>query len=415
MFAGPLFAAAAAVAFGVQYVPVKSHPTYEGATFQFFMANGILIVGVVVSLLVHDFGKPFSSLIVLGGILWSISNYLVVLLVKVLGLGRGFSLYHFVNLVVGYLVGRLGLFGVKHLQGNLQMCDLGCFFVLVSFSVMCLVEQDEESDPVAAPQGPAVIVPNLTNLEEGAVAAADVQCYREAGSHKGKDGTAYSEASTDDAALDAETGSQSTVGISTSGGISNGISGLDSAIGGRTDGLNVGLSSPLLEGTSRCSQSSASSTRLLRGILLALLAGGFCGVQSVPATLHNAAHPNEPAMAAVFPQTLGIWIASSVIYLCYATAAYASDQSVPHPGIRPAYLSGVIWATGFTFMILAIKSLGYSVAYTLDAVGPIVVASLLSIIFFKEIQGRRQISLYMLAFFCQLIGVGLICAFGKEE
>lgn len=35
--------------------------------------------------------------------------------------------------------------------------------------------------------------------------------------------------------------------------------------------------------------------------------------------------------------------------------------------------------------------LGFAVGYTLDAVGPIIVASLLSICWFREITGRRQL------------------------
>ena len=34
-----------------------------------------------------------------------------------------FSLYHFVNLMVGYLVGRFGFFQMEKLKGNLMICD----------------------------------------------------------------------------------------------------------------------------------------------------------------------------------------------------------------------------------------------------------------------------------------------------
>ena len=41
----------------------------------------------------------------LGGALWALSNALVIPTVKLLGLGVGFTLYHSVNLVFGYLIG----------------------------------------------------------------------------------------------------------------------------------------------------------------------------------------------------------------------------------------------------------------------------------------------------------------------
>lgn len=48
----------------------------------------------------------------LGGSLWALSNALVIPTVKLLGLGVGFTLYHSVNLVFGYLIGRFELFGI---------------------------------------------------------------------------------------------------------------------------------------------------------------------------------------------------------------------------------------------------------------------------------------------------------------
>lgn len=45
-------------------------------------------------------------------------------------------------------------------------------------------------------------------------------------------------------------------------------------------------------------------------------------------------------------------------------------------------------------MIVGISVLGFSIGYTLDAVGPIVVASMLSIFVFKEIRKPRQLMLF---------------------
>lgn len=153
----------------------------------------------------------------------------------------------------------------------------------------------------------------------------------------------------------------------------------------------------------------------LTGILLAIAGGGFCGVQSVPATLYNQAHPDAPPTAVVFPQCMGIWAASSAIYLVYAIVAKVGGWRVPHSAIRPAYTSGAIWAFGFLLMIAGIRDLGYSVGYTLDAAGPIMVSSLLSLLVFREITGRTQIMLYFAGFFLQLAGVCLIAAYGRAH
>lgn len=136
---GLLCAASAAIAFGVQYTPVKKYEIYDGITFQWFMCSGILMVGFLSSIIFGDFGMEDEGclLIVSGGGLWALSNYLVLPLVKLLGIGLGFlavsswlctchrrfSLYHFVNLMVGYFVGRFGFFGMERLEGNLTICD----------------------------------------------------------------------------------------------------------------------------------------------------------------------------------------------------------------------------------------------------------------------------------------------------
>eukprot|EP00435_Cladocopium_sp_Y103_P023263 s4126_g5.t1 len=160
--------------------------------------------------------------------------------------------------------------------------------------------------------------------------------------------------------------------------------------------------------------SSGSAVKFL-GIALALFAGGLAGVQSVPATLYNQRHPEASATVVIFPQCLGIYICSSFIYLFYAAVARASGWSIPHSAIRPPYFSGCIWAVGFSFMIVGISVLGFSIGYTLDAVGPIVVASMLSIFVFKEIRKPRQLMLYWGSFTLQFAGVLLMTFFSEHK
>lgn len=334
---GLLLAFGAALAFGVQYVPVKTHEIFDGITFQWFMCNGILMVGVLLSMFFGELGKAFSLRIVFGGMLWALSNYAVLPLVKLLGIGIGFSLYHFVNLVCGYITGRFGLFGMRRMAGDLPLCDFGCVLILISFVIMIFVEDD-----IGKPS-----LPRAQGLSGSPLLFDHIDQDRQAGK-------------------------------------------------------------PVHEGPQGWRQ------RML-GVALALLAGGLAGIQAVPAALHNQDHPEESSTAAIFPQTLGIWISSSMIYLVYSSIARLQGWDVPHSSIRPAYLSGAIWAAGFALMIGGIKQLGYGLGYTLDAVGPIVVASFLSIFVFKEISGKKALTLYLGSFICQLIGVILITRYGSSQ
>merc|ERR1719195_1791650 len=104
-------------------------------------------MGFAVALCAGEAQRACPLSVVLGGALWALSNYGVLPLVKLLGIGLGFSLYHFVNLIVGYVVGRFGIFGVKPLQGNIPVCDFGCFLILISFIVMVFVEEGADHEP----------------------------------------------------------------------------------------------------------------------------------------------------------------------------------------------------------------------------------------------------------------------------
>ena len=53
---GLIYSLVAAVAFGVQYVPVKKYEIFDGTTFQWFMCNGILLVGTLVGIVTGSAG-----------------------------------------------------------------------------------------------------------------------------------------------------------------------------------------------------------------------------------------------------------------------------------------------------------------------------------------------------------------------
>jgi glucose uptake protein GlcU len=391
-----LAAFVAAIAFGVQYTPVKRHAIHDGSLFQWAMCSGIGLTGFVIALLSGDLENGCPRLVVLGGALWALSNYAVIPLVKILGIGLGFSLYHFVNLVVGYLTGRLGFFGVRPLQqkfdGSLHICDLGCFLVAVSFVVIIFVEVGEGGAATAAP--PPRASPEQP-LEPGVAG---------------------------DEADDARSSSHAK-NITSNFGSFN-VCATAVANEARAD-LLAQTSERLESGSSTCAVPAARQAvdsgsfqlgqwKVPIGILLAVIGGGLAGVQTIPATLYMQEHRNVASSAVVFPQCLGIWAASSMIYLLYGGFAKIRNWKVQHSVIRPSYFAGCIWGIGFYMMVTGIHSLGYAIGYTLDAVGPIVVASILSIFVFKEIQGRRQLILYCVAEVLQLVGVLLMVLFGEN-
>eukprot|EP00929_Paragymnodinium_shiwhaense_P107825 TRINITY_DN74184_c0_g1_i1.p1 TRINITY_DN74184_c0_g1~~TRINITY_DN74184_c0_g1_i1.p1 ORF type:complete len:425 (+),score=34.56 TRINITY_DN74184_c0_g1_i1:78-1352(+) len=417
---GYTYAALAALMFGMQYVPVKKYEIYDGTTFQWFMCSGILMTGCVLSMASGSIEVPISPLCMLGGALWALSNYIVLPLVKLLGIGLGFSLYHFVNLVVGYAVGRLGLFGLPVMASSypngLLICDGGAALLLVSFVIMIFVEggPDTAAEPALGKRHPKLRLDSgldeefrqqyrkwrvgeaagardsLTNFLVSAAGA------REHGSVRYFNFGLFSDPSDDD--LDEETTVQPEVFDR------------DCALKRAASSPNQ-LTKKLLDGKPADKGLGKMGTKVL-GVILAILGGTLCGVNNVPPSLYAVEHPGLPPTGAVFSQCLGIWMTSTIIYLVYSSAARLSGWRVPHSVIRPAFASGCIWSIGFYCMLFGIRDLGYSIGYTLDAVGPVAVSSIVSIVFYKEISGGKQLALFFLSFTLQLIGVTLIAVFG---
>eukprot|EP00930_Biecheleria_cincta_P031230 TRINITY_DN21685_c0_g1_i2.p1 TRINITY_DN21685_c0_g1~~TRINITY_DN21685_c0_g1_i2.p1 ORF type:complete len:386 (+),score=69.93 TRINITY_DN21685_c0_g1_i2:28-1185(+) len=382
--AGIAPAVAAAVAFGVQYVPVKRYKIYDGTTFQWFMCSGILFVGLAAALLGGDLQRGVPPLVVFGGALWALSNFAVLPLVKLLGIGLGFSLYHFQNMIVGYLVGRNGFFGVPSLEpafeGSLYLCDIGCVLILLSFFALLLVEGGGKTQEK----------PETTGNPPPATVHGRSQDHVDS----------YAEVVAADRTL-----------LETSGFSAFALEELDDEPGQASPpDAELDFERPRVES----SPAKRPMKNFVLGVLLAIVAGCLAGVQSIPATLYNIEHPDYPSTAVVFPQCVGVWFASTAIYLLYSGVARLRRKPVLHSVIRPAFISGCIWSVGFLFMIKGIHQLGFAVGYTLDAVGPILVASILSICWFKEISGRKQLLIYWSAEAVQLLGVILITVFSKQ-
>ncbi|CAJ1361694.1 unnamed protein product, partial [Effrenium voratum] len=241
-----------------------------------------------------------------------------------------FSLYHFVNLMVGYLVGRFGFFGMDPLKGNLPVCDFGCGLILLSFVIMVFVEGDERKAEALAP----------------AIFQVD-QNYREM-YHRWRQGEAKG-------AKDPLSPSASELNATAAVRAVLFAHAMEPASALKAVGgfglVGAGEGQPLAEPLRPASPArlrsgseppavrvhapdgrgvGAAHAAKLVGVALALVAGSLAGLQSVPATKYNQQHSSAKPTVVVFPQCLGIYICSSFIYLFYAAVARASGWSIPH-------------------------------------------------------------------------------------
>lgn len=165
-----------AVFFGVMYAPARKHRRSDGIIFQFLMSIGVVSAGFLLQLLslaiyseeiLAAYGYKSSSLPLaqklsvlfstqglfyvtgfglLGGLFWGLSNVCVLITVKFLGLGVGFTLYHAVNLTLGYLIGRFQWFGVAKEDPKNVWQDLSQLINVVSFVLVMSVEGSAEGE-----------------------------------------------------------------------------------------------------------------------------------------------------------------------------------------------------------------------------------------------------------------------------
>jgi glucose uptake protein GlcU len=361
----------AATLFGIQYVPVKKHEIYDGSVFQWFMCSGILFAGVTLGVLCEG-AIPKADLVdLLGGMFWTTQNMLLMPVVKLLGLGLGFAIFSGTNVFSGYLIGRLGLFGNPADPGSIPLLrDIGAGLLVVSFMFMVFIKPT--GGETAGPQGRTALAILSHSPSSG---MRKIRSWPE---------------------------------------MSRSDSGLNSPKKNSSESLMDSEQPFLTTDASPCSHSAeesgeATNTKRAAGIVLVAVAGFLNSLSAMPFNWWSIRNPTAHKGSFIFAQALGIWMVSTTLYLGYAsTRKVLSYASPPHTCIRPAFLSGLIWAAGFVCMCFSIDGLGFTAGFTYSSVVPVIVSSLLSVFWFHEIQGTLQLSMFGACFLIQSLGVCLI-------
>jgi len=156
---------ASGIFWGCMYVPARKVDTFDGSVFQWYMSGAILFTGVLIHMCLGPTTVPFSDGYrtafpiywegIIGGLLWSTSNIFVIPSLKLLGLGVGFTLYHALNLLLGYLNGRLGLYGLHREKATLGM-DFAVLCFLASFAATTVIRPVLEEEPTATSRQPTI-------------------------------------------------------------------------------------------------------------------------------------------------------------------------------------------------------------------------------------------------------------------
>ncbi|CEM25253.1 unnamed protein product [Vitrella brassicaformis CCMP3155] len=399
--------------FGIQYVPVKKYEIHDGSLFQYHMAGGILITGFIINLCL-SFPLPILLPGLLGGAFWGVSNYLVLPTVRFLGLGLGFTLYHAVNLLIGFLVGRVGFLGApKETIRVPWLSDVGLALLLLSFLFTLVVEPALERNRMK----------RLETFDHPMPMPAMPQSAQQ---------QRQQQQQLVDPLIEEHQRSATTVDMTT---MANGANPM-------SDG---GAASPVLrtaltgkEGHShfpigdrdkwmphphghvdnhRDDLPDQSPTRWrldwgkVWGVSVGVMAGFTAGLNMLPYDIwmhKRKALTTRDSLGFMLSHVLGIYATAQLLYLLYTAVALVQSRRVPHTVIRPAWLAGVIWAVGNACQLLVLPRLGYTFGYILCAIGPVVVAALIAFFVFKEIHGKVNVVCFWTAITLQSAGVILM-------
>ncbi|WKX92155.1 hypothetical protein Q1695_010297 [Nippostrongylus brasiliensis] len=147
-------------------------------------------------------------------------------------------------------------------------------------------------------------------------------------------------------------------------------------------------------------------------LLAALLCGTLYGSMWIPVN-HIKAHldqyPNSPKD---FPPYLfsfftGIMCTSAIIFVVYSFVKRGKPAMNPEAAV-PSLAAGAIGAGGMISFVMAIDRLGPSIAYPICVMAPGLVVSMWSILYFREITGKRNFIFLSIAYGFTFVGVTLI-------
>lgn len=463
---GSLSMVACVFFFGVQFLPAKWRETYAGPVFHWFMCNGGLFAGLIVGVAIAGEFPAGNLEGIAGGALIAISNTLLLFVKRSLGLFRGVVIYQAANLLTGYAIGRFGLFGAEPDPGRPPWVrDFGFIMLLTSLCLALLAKPDARaralslSDPTILTPEEAVLTVGQNGLGQLQLVISEIshECHSTEAEAKwqGRDQLPKARVPAlaihgckmvrswswprsankephdtgcvllDRPCLDWRGEPASTAGSSSSGGVRHPDHGARSHFPSTghihqedpgcanlyaadsemptSQTVRLGMAFPL------CCRRRVRLPPLVFGMALAGFAGFCRGLNPLPYYRWRLKHPNQRKEAFVFPQALGLWAAGTVIYLSYASWKKVLHLPSPnHPHIRPAFISGCLWAAGFTCFAHSLDGLGFTAAYAFSSIGPVFLSQLFAMVVFREIQETRQLQLFSVCCASQVLGMAVI-------
>ena len=359
--AGLLAAGGSVLLFSLFSLPTKTHNLGDGITFQMLMCLGIWTVGCVVLGVQCTLGAACPQLSLLaaaGGALWTVSNVFLTSIVKCIGVGPAMLQWGLAECLTGWATARYGLFG--------------------------LAPQPVQS-PAANYAGVALAVLSLTLLAamQPAVAGADAAAGDMAAD--GGDAALLVAINEDDDDGNSEKKAEAAAAASAAAFEANGYD--------FTEAL-----SPL--------------QRRGFGLAASIVAGALSGSTFTPPQLVVDRSGGATALdALLFSHFCGVLATSTLVFVAYAAATRGRPWVSPAT-LLPSYAAGLCWGVACTLWFLTNARLSIVIAFPIITIGPGVITAVIGAVFFREVQGARNIALMAAAIAVYAAGAVLIATSG---
>lgn len=324
--------------FGSNFIVVKEFDSGDGFFFQLFLCLGIWTMGLLVQMIR---GSPdFHPYAMFGGALWACGNVFCPFIIKRIGMGMGLVVWGCTALLVGWITGFAGLFGLpKDEIKTVWLNILGVCFAVASLVTSFFVQTSKGK--VNYEQ-----LPGQEYSVQGVVDAKDID---------------------------------------------------DEEFGG-----GLGVNSDDEEDQPKKGTTMGFILAIFAGLFFGNNFDPPTYIQTHNCQGDNACDPkyrgaSDNPLDYVFAHFTGILLMSMVLFFGY-TIYKKNNPWINAKLCLPAFLSGMMWAVAQVGWFVANGSLGYTTAFPLVTIGPGFVGSMWSVFWFKTITGKRNFLVLGLVF-----------------
>ncbi|KAI1710168.1 transmembrane family of transporters domain-containing protein [Ditylenchus destructor] len=335
--------------FGSSMVLVKKRGIGDGMFAQWVMGVSIMMGGFVIFVLK---GFPAFNLVAAGGgVVWAIGNALFITIIDELGIGPAYLLPDTTNCLFNFFVGYFGLFWTKPRPPRcLWLALVGLALILIGGVLVSLVKHKKHECLTSS-----VSSGSQADLERGDSTSAELKEKKKSALPKKK------------------------------------LYVLDEFTIRR---ILTKFRRPLF-----------IALAFFIGIFYALCSTSVIAAQDSAVSLGLEREPDT--ISYVFSNYSGTFFMTTLMFIVYSMIK-GNKPNIDPQIFLGAYTGGVFWSIAMVFWLFSAQNLSQSITGPITAMLPGCFASLWSVFYFKEIQGKKNLCMLSAAIICMLIGAFVI-------